>query len=91
MKTYIINNTILTAAQIARAIQSAKAGETKFQQAYCLTNSEERSELAKYIDSLLEHKCAELWSEVYAYRREITTKYSPILDVVLTWDIETLF
>ena len=44
MKTYIINNTILTAAQIAQAIQSAKAGETKFQQAYCLTNSEERSE-----------------------------------------------
>ena len=34
MKTYIINNTILTAAQIAQAIQSAKAGETKFQQAY---------------------------------------------------------
>ena len=91
MKTYIINNTILTAAQIAQAIQSAKAGETKFQQAYCLTNSKERSELAKYIDSLLEHECAELWSEVYAYRREITTKYSPILDVVLTWDIETLF
>ena len=91
MKTYTINNTILTAAQIAQAIQSAKAGETKFQQAFCLANSEERSELAKYINDLCKHDGAELWPEVYAYRCELTTKYSPILDVILTWDIETLF
>lgn len=91
MKTYLINNAVLTAAQIAQAIQSAKAGETKFRQAYCLTNSEERLELAEYIDSLFEHEFADVWPEVHAYRRAIIGKYSPILDVVLTWDIETLF